>query len=380
MSQVVTKFPTTTTVIVAGWTNPTNAYAEDGVNAYSSTDGAEQKYGGWNFTTNDIPDGSTITKVEIGCKHYEVDPSDYYQYTSLKYVRSIGLSVTLSLEKRSSLTWDYWDITSYESSWDLTKLNNADVRIICTLVSASGGGCLFKHGDIRPFTLCRDKSGLLIKPVDELVEGETLIVWSEETNGFLEAKAVKIEKFEGYQEFIKIVLRKVRVPSLKFIGKFVEYQPYMVVTANQPLFLFKKPYPRAPDYAGPYRLKAIELWQRAMAGEEFWIGCFLNWNILMMPIERVEYIETFAESYKIAVDKPQAHIFTETLTQDDIALWERHGYGLRDIPRISSLLWVVGKTTSYVDAVCLRVTFNPPAGGVITRQIGDSLAETIVTA
>ena len=59
MSQVVTKFPTTTTTIVAGWTNPTNAYAEDGVNTYSSTNGAEQKYGGWNFTTNDIPPGST---------------------------------------------------------------------------------------------------------------------------------------------------------------------------------------------------------------------------------------------------------------------------------------------------------------------------------
>jgi hypothetical protein len=361
------------------WTIPTYAYTEDGNNAYSSTDGAEQKYGGWNFTTSDIPPGSTITKVEVGCKHYEVDPTGYYQYTDLKYVNSAGSSTTIDLTKRSSLTWDYWDITSYESSWDLTKLNNADVRIICKLVSASTGGCLFKHGDMRPFTLCRDKSGLLIKPIDELVEGETLIVWSEETNGFLEAKAAKIEKFEGYQEFIKIVLRKVRVPSIKIAGEFVEYQPYIVVTANQPLFLFKKPYPTAPNYAGPYRLKAIELWQRAIAGEQFWIGCFLNWNILMMPIERVEYIETFAESYKIAVNKPQAHIFAETLTLDDIALWTKHGYSFREIPKISNLLWIIAKETSYVDAICLRVTFNPPATGV-TRLIGDSLAEAVVTA
>jgi hypothetical protein len=99
----------------------------------------------------------------------------------------------------------------------------------------------------------------------------------------------------------------------------------------------------------------------------------------MMPIERVEYIETFAESYKIAVNKPQAHIFAETLTLDDIALWTKHGYSFREIPKISNLLWIIAKETSYVDAICLRVTFNPPATGV-TRLIGDSLAEAVVTA
>ena len=36
MSQVVTKFPSTNQTIVAGWNNPANAYAEDGVNADAS--------------------------------------------------------------------------------------------------------------------------------------------------------------------------------------------------------------------------------------------------------------------------------------------------------------------------------------------------------
>jgi len=101
---VVTKFPTTTTTIVAGWNNPTNAFVEDGVNTDSSTDGAEQKYGGWNFTTSDIPPGSTITQVEFGAKHYEVNPAGYYQYTTLKYVDSGGISHTVDLARRTSLT------------------------------------------------------------------------------------------------------------------------------------------------------------------------------------------------------------------------------------------------------------------------------------
>ena len=83
--QVIIKYPTTTEPIVSGWNNPENAYAEDGNYATASPPNTstkpEQKYGGWNFTTDDIPDGSQITKVEIGCKHRETDPSGYYQYT-----------------------------------------------------------------------------------------------------------------------------------------------------------------------------------------------------------------------------------------------------------------------------------------------------------
>ena len=63
----IEKFPTSTTEIVAGWANPTNAYARDTAYATSSTDGAIQEYSGFgfNFYADD-----TIEGVWVKTKYY----------------------------------------------------------------------------------------------------------------------------------------------------------------------------------------------------------------------------------------------------------------------------------------------------------------------
>jgi len=378
MSQVVTKFPTTTTTIVAGWTNPTYAYTEDGNCAYSSTNGAEQKYGGWNFTTNDIPSGSTITKVEMGAKHYEVNPSGYYHYTRLKYVSSSGSSITLTLTQRSTLTWDWCDITSYESSWDLTKLNNADVRIIMYEI-ASEGGCLFEKGDVKTYVLGEDEVGFWLKPASEVKPGDTVIVWTGIGRRLERAKVVETHKMEGVLRFINIVFRKMKAPSLIKPEEYMEFQPYTIVTADQPLIVCKRVDKKGEKFTVPEKITAEEFYNRILAGEEFWIGGFRNWKIQMEPVERAELIETYGEAWKITTDKAgeDVHLFAETLTPLEIERWRKHGYDLREIPKISKLLWAPEKVTCYVDAVALRVTYTPPAAAV-PRNIGDSLASAVV--
>jgi hypothetical protein len=60
-SQTITNSPSSTT---SGWTNPTNAYADDGTYAYitSATPSASQTYSGYGFN---IPSGASITQVRV---------------------------------------------------------------------------------------------------------------------------------------------------------------------------------------------------------------------------------------------------------------------------------------------------------------------------
>jgi len=377
MSQVVTKFPTTTTTIVAGWTNPTNAYAEDGVNTYSSTANAEQKYGGWNFTTNDIPAGSTITKVEMGAKHYEVNPEGYQHQTMLKYVNSAGYNFETILIQRSALTWDWWDITAKESSWDLTKLNNADARIKM-IESALEGGCLFEKGDVKTYVLGVSED-FWLKPASELKPDDTVVVWLGSSRKLEKAKVIEVHKIEGNLKFVNIVFRRVKAPSLRRKGEFMEFQPYTIVTADQPLLVCKRLDEIGEKFTVPEKVTAEELYYRVLAGEEFWIGGFRNWCIQMEPVESVELIETHGEAWKVTTDRAgeDVHLFVETLTPSDIALWRSHGYDLREIPKISKLLWAPEKETCYVDAVALRVTFTPPAAGQY-YNVGDGLSNKTI--
>ena len=374
MSQVVTKFPTTTTTIVAGWSYPENAFVEDGANAYSSTDNAEQKYGGWNFTENDIPPGSTITKVEFGAKHYEVNPSGYYQYTVLKYIRSDGLPVTVQLTKRTALTWDWWDITSYESSWDLTKLNNADCRIICDLVASGGEGCYCEDD----YFLGKDEKGWIMRNPTQLKPGDLIITWSDET-GLSFAEVEKVEVYEGIHEYITLYL-----PELKFKdrikGGYFSFQPRATVTGVHPLLVFKKEgVERGKEYAR-FVLKALEVHRRMMAGEKFWIGTLWEAkSIMMLPIVRADYHQKHGKAFKIVPkDKTTKYLFADHLTPEDLQHLAKHGYGLREIGVMMPLLSQALKLTSYVDAIALRVTFTPPAAAGQYYNIGDGLSNKTV--
>jgi len=319
MSQVVTKFPTTTTTIVAGWTNPTNAYAEDGNCASSSTNGAEQKYGGWNFTTSDIPPGSTITKVEMGAKHYEVNPSGYIHITQLKHVNTAGAGIVYTLTRRSTLTWDWCNITSRESSWDLTKLNNADVRIIM-YESAAEGGCLFEKGDVKTYVLGEDETGFWLKPASEVKLGDTVIVWIGAGRRLERAKVVETHKMEGVLRFVNIVFRKMRAPSLVKTGEYVEFQPYTIVTADQPIIVCKRVDEKGEKFTAPEKITAEELYNRVLAGEEFWIGGFRNWKIqdnypLMGTFYDFEVVGFYNETYHVQV------ISNSTVSELNLVVW-----------------------------------------------------------
>jgi hypothetical protein len=377
MSQVITKFPTSTTVIVSGWNNPTNAYAEDGVNADSSTNGAEQKYGGWNFTTADIPPGSTITAVKFGAKHYEVDPSGYTQYTTLKYVNSAGTAYTLDLTKRTSLTWDWFDITAKESSWDLTKLNNADCRIICKLVATSSE-C---YGEDSFFLKQRDDGLLEFVNVADVKVGDKLHVsykdapWS---FGFEEVSEIVCE--EGVNEFITIWLEPVEVPSQTKPGKTFFFHTHATFTALHPHWAWKKV---GENYVVFKEYNMKEIWRRVMDGEEFYLPCFYPkvGSVIWLKILRCDLHMRRGRWFKILF-KNQAKIrciSVEGFADEDFKMLEAHGYKRKafNIEETIPLPGVITKGTAYVDAVALQVTFTPPVTAV-PRNIGDSLASTVV--
>ena len=376
MSQVVTKYPTTTTTIVDGWTNPANAYAEDGACTYSSTDWSEQKYGGWNFTESDIPPGSTITKVEIGCKHYEVDPPDYYQYTELKYVKSSDLSFMTDLTKRSSLTWDYWDITSYESSWDLTKLNNADVRIICKLVSSSGSGCYVETENEKIYVIVGDFNNKTIKSIGELQVGEKVLIFHRE-KGLMFSPVVKIERSPLIQEdVVEIWSEPIRLKAKNIDFKWASH---ITVTKKHPVIVFKK---EGLRFAGPLQFTAEELYYRLLAGEKFWQGhLWFGWSIEMFPIGRAALRTVNGSAYKI-VTEDNGNLITKSLFNYELEFLEKkYGLSLKCQTELGPPFMAVSvKTTSYVDAVALRVTFTPPAAppAAVPRNIGDSLASAVV--
>jgi hypothetical protein len=276
------------------------------------------------------------------------------------------------------LTWDWVDITSRESSWDLTKLNNADIRIIMH-ESLAEGGCLFEKGDVKTYVLGEDETGFWLKPASEVKPGDTVIVWTGASRRLERAKVVETHKIEGVLRFVNIVFRKMKAPSLVKTGEYVEFQPYTIVTADQPIIVCKRVDEKGEKFTAPEKITAEELYNRVLAGEEFWIGGFRNWKIQMEPVERVELHETLGEAWKITTDRAgeDVHLFAETLTPKEIEHWRRHGYDLRDIPKISKLLWAPEKTTCYVDAVALRVTYTPPAAAV-PRNIGDSLTSAVV--
>jgi len=371
---VVTKFPTTTTTIVAGWNNPTNAFVEDGVNTDSSTDGAEQKYGGWNFTTSDIPEGSTITKVEFGAKHYEVDPSGYHQYTTLKYVDSSGTSHTIDLAKCTALTWGWWDITSYESTWDLTKLNNADCRIICKLVKI-GEGCYTED----TYFIKKVNGEYEFVNVKDVKAGDMLhcYFWSEKRFGFV--KVVNVEVYDT-DTIIKFVLQPFRLKS-KVTNELFEYRPHMSFTSSHPHIILKRPENVKPsDYDNYLRLRltTMEVYDRILYGDELYLPCLLKMSgkIVAIKIERCELIKRKTKAYKVLLENPDALLSLEEFHPDDLRFLSRHGFKMEKFTDEFPLPVIKGKETAYVDAVALRVTFTPPVAGQY-YNLGDGLTQTV---
>jgi hypothetical protein len=353
----VSKNPWQTEVIVSGWNYPERAYGEDGINTYASppdeSTKPEQKYSGFNFTESDIPPSSQITKVEMGAKHYETDPSGYIQYTTLKHVNSLGSTSTYQLTRRTSLTWDWIDITSRETSWDLAKLNNADVRIISEIHSAGGGGGC-NPTDV--YFLGKDEGGWIMRRAKELKEGDVLLAWHPE-KGLIFSKVKSIQSFTGLQKLITLFLPKLKFPSLSKKGEIFEWQPHLTVTGQHQLYFAKKG-SRRGEYAW-FMLKSEELHTRMMSGEkDFYVGTLWKAETLApLPLERVDLHEKVETVYKVTLIDEAATLFADQYWHEDLALLKTHGYGLRETPMSMPLLSQLLKQTSYVDTIVLRATY-----------------------
>jgi len=377
---VVTKFPTTTTVIVAGWNNPTNAFVEDGVNTDSSTNNAEQKYGGWNFTTSDIPEGSTITKVEMGAKHYEVNPSGYYHYTQLKYVDSAGTPYTYTLTQRTSLTWDWVDITTKESSWDLTKLNNADVRIKMSEVAAEGG-CYVETEDEKCYVICKENGKLKLKSISEIKPGDEVLICDYEDatakkpNWMRFSKVLAVEVSELKQEeVVEIWSGEVDLSEkLKLKEPFI-WKSHITVTKAQPIHVFNK------ESTARFVLTAEEIYNHLRDYPEVELYTKHLWhgfNVKPFRIWKATLKTVSGKAYNLKFKEKNASIFCKTLHKNELEKLERLGLSLEKQVELGPPFMAIAiKTTCYVDAVALRVTFTPPAVGQY-YNLGDGLTQTV---
>ncbi len=391
----VTKFPTTTTTIVAGWNNPTYAYVEDGVNTYSSTDNAEQKYGGWDFTTNDIPEGSTITKVELGAKHYETNPSGYVHYTELKYVTSSGASVTWSLTQRSSLTWDWVDLTTYESGWNLTKLNNADCRIVMN-ESIAEGGCYVETENEKAYVICRVKGKPQMKSLGEVQVGDEVLICDYDV---ITEKIPGETPFPKWMKWSKVLQKQVRdlvqedvveiwsgeLDLGQYLGdkfpktKGVVWKSHITVTKQQPLRVFHvvegKSVARLEMTAEQVYNQILNGMAENLALKHMWFG----WTAKPFPLKYAAMKTVTGKAYNLKFAEKNAGVFFKSLTRDELEKLASMGLTLDKQAEIGPpFLAISVKTTCYVDAVALRVTYTPPAAGQY-YNVGDSLTNKTVS-
>ncbi len=143
----IQKYPVTTTLIVAGWTNPTNAYVFDNAYAYSETDAAEQEYDGYGILLTGvevidkvcvlIKSKTTLTSDVTGdtatatCTLRVYDGSSWqnYQVTAKAYscttINDESFTVTEGDDSNATILID---VTSHVSTLD--ELKNAKTRLL----------------------------------------------------------------------------------------------------------------------------------------------------------------------------------------------------------------------------------------------------------
>jgi hypothetical protein len=381
---VVTKNPTTNQTIVSGWTNPSNAYTENGVNTYASVNNAEQKYGGWNFTTSDIPEGSTITKVEIGAKHYESPPSGYTDYTCLKYIRTNGSIGNFYLTVRSSLTWDWMDITYLESGWDLTKLNNADFRIKM-YESQNDGGCQVETEDEKCYVICLENGKRILKSLSDVKVGDQVLICdydsvkplgqSKVTDWMRFSKVLGIDVRNLVQEdVVEIWSGELDLGTHLNLGKSLVWKAHVTVTKVQPFHVF------SADSKTRIKLSAEELYNQIKNGADWYIKhLWFGWTVKPFKIEKAALKTVTGKAYKLSFIEKDFGVFSKTLHRNELETLQNIGLNLTRQQDLGPPFMAIGsKTTCYVDVVAIRVTFTPPTEGQ-AHNIGEGLTnQTII--
>jgi len=117
------------------WTFPTLAYADAGGSAYTSTNGAQEQYGGYGFS---ISSSATITQVRVRLDAW----SGTQEQIKLEVSSNGGSSflVTTSTWTLAVTETTHWvDVTSWDT-WTPAKLNNDNIRTRVTNVKVGAAG------------------------------------------------------------------------------------------------------------------------------------------------------------------------------------------------------------------------------------------------
>lgn len=134
---VVSKFASTNAIVTTGWTNPTNAYADDtsyatAVPAKNTT--VNSDYGFANFSTAEIPNGSTINSVTMSARVFN---------SSTTTIKTHGIQGRLSGANNGTEATNTGDtaeatITTTLSGITLANLQSASTTLLARVRSTQG--------------------------------------------------------------------------------------------------------------------------------------------------------------------------------------------------------------------------------------------------
>ena len=195
---VETRSPTSTYVIVAGWSNPTYAYASDDNRAFSFTDNAQQGYGGYGFN---IPSGSTIHKVEIGVEGYVGFTGEAVEvYYSVNAGSTWTLAGTLT-DMSEFLKW--FDRTG-DRAWTPSDLSDANFRV--KIRSIVFPACFAADTEVALWP----EDGDLTRPprlrkIQDVKVGDILIGWDVEKSDFCPNRVLDLKEHRGDFEVLWII-------------------------------------------------------------------------------------------------------------------------------------------------------------------------------
>ena len=139
-----TKSPSTNTQINSGWNNPAYAYESDNNRANTSTDNAEQEYGGYGFN---IPEENIIESLKVKVEGYLTSPSTE-QLTIRVYRATNGSWYSRVAPLTSSEQIVAVDFSN-DADWTPNDINNIKVRMRYDYTG--GGGCFHPESEFLSF-------------------------------------------------------------------------------------------------------------------------------------------------------------------------------------------------------------------------------------
>lgn len=279
------KSPTTTTVVVAGWNNPANAYSSDDQRASSSQDGAIQEYNGYGFS---VPSDQIINQVIVKVEGYLGANRDNV-YVSIYdgaswYERLAPLTYTEQI-----VNVDF----TQDTAWNPSKVNAIKTRIRY-YYSSGGGGCFPPDAEFIGF----DGQNFSLKKACDCKVGDYLLGF--DGSEFKPSKITKIYKHVGKWEMIrgyhpipssymKRIAENLQLKSLLNILPIHEEKGIVAdfcVTSNHPVFTRNKgEIPAGQLEVGD--LMSELLWEKG------------RFHVAAVQIEKIDKFECEGEVYDI---------------------------------------------------------------------------------